>query len=69
LPSYIYLIFFYLVPNIPFWTGMNKIKPMTGIGRSIGLSVIQSNGGIQPFINVSVNGLLWGYPGSGVSPA
>ena len=40
---------------------------MSGIGKSIGLDIVTKTGGVQPFVNVSINGLLWGYPGSDVS--
>ena len=60
-------ILFILVPNIPFWTGLNKVRKMSGIGKSIGIDVVTKTGGVQPFVNVSINGLLWGYPGSDVS--
>lgn len=49
------------VPNIPFWTGMNKLKGKTGIAASIGLSIVTSTGRGTPFVNVSFDGLLWGY--------
>lgn len=58
--------FVILVPNIPFWTGLNKVRPMTGVARGIGLTTITGNGGVEPFVNVSIHGLLWGYPGSDV---
>jgi scavenger receptor class B protein 1 len=54
---------FVTVPNIPFWTSMSKIKSLTGIN----ISEIAANSSFQPFINVSVNGLLWGHPGNDLS--
>ena len=61
------ICYIFLVPNIPFWTGLNKIRKESGIKRSLGLGLITSNGGVEPFVNVSIHGLLWGYPGSAVS--
>jgi len=46
---------------------MNKVRPMTGVARSIGLTTVTGNGGVEPFVNVSISGLLWGYAGSDVS--
>ena len=51
---------FITVPNIPFITGMNKIRSM-GFGKSVGANVVLEKGAGKPFINVSFSGLLWGY--------
>jgi len=50
---------FITVPNIPYLTGMYKIKDMA-FGKGIGMNVLKK-GLATPFINVSFSGLLWGY--------
>jgi len=52
---------FITVPNIPFLTGMAKIRDMSGFTKSIGVNVVTKTGLGTPFINVSFSGLLWGY--------
>jgi len=51
---------FITVPNIPFLTGMAKIRDMA-VGKGIGQNLILNTGLGKPFINVSFSGLLWGY--------
>jgi len=48
------------VPNIPFLTGMSKIRDL-GWTKAAGARVVQTTGLGTPFINVSFSGLLWGY--------
>ena len=50
-----------IVPNIPYWTGMNKARKLTGYKKGIALDVVLTNGLAKPFIKVSFSGLLWGY--------
>ena len=52
---------FITVPNIPYWTVMNKVMKKSGVGKQIVLSLVEEHGLNQPFINVSLSGLLWGY--------
>ena len=52
---------FVTVPNIPYWTGMNKVMKRSGFAKSIAQSIVEGIGLNQPFINVSFSGLLWGY--------
>lgn len=49
------------VPNIPLWTGLNSLKGKSGLARNIGEGLVLGNGLATPFINVTFNGLLWGY--------
>ena len=51
---------FITVPNVPYLTGMRKIRDYTGIMKSAGINVL-SQGLATPFINISFSGLLWGY--------
>ena len=51
---------FVTVPNIPFLTGLRKIRDM-GFGKGIASNILLNKGRGSPFINVSVSGLLWGY--------
>jgi len=52
---------FITVPNIPFFTGMHKIRDYSAFTKSIGVNTITQVGRGTPFINVSFSGLLWGY--------
>ncbi len=52
---------FITVPNIPFWTGLNKARSKSGFAKNIAIDIIKNNGLGKPFINVSFSGLLWGY--------
>jgi len=52
---------FITVPNIPFLSGMAKIRDMSSFSKSIGVNVVTKTGLGTPFINVSFSGLLWGY--------
>lgn len=52
---------FITVPNIPFWTGMNKARKLGGFGRNTARDIVLNNGLGVPFIDVSFSGLLWGY--------
>lgn len=52
---------FITVPNIPFLTGMSKIRNLDGIAKTIGSNIVLGTGLATPFINVSFSGLLWGY--------
>ncbi len=49
-----------MVPNIPLWTGLNKIKDK-GFGKEEARDLVVTNGRGTPFINVTFDGLLWGY--------
>ena len=51
---------FITVPNIPFLTGLRKIRNM-GFGKGLASNILLNKGRGTPFINVSVSGLLWGY--------
>ena len=47
---------------------MYAIKNTTGgFMRKVTLQIVEANGGIKPFLNVSVHELLWGYQDGGVS--
>ena len=48
------------VPNVPYLTGMRKIKNYAGIKKSVGINVLKT-GRATPFINITFSGLLWGY--------
>jgi len=49
------------VPNIPYLTGMHKIKDMgAGAFKDAGKKILEK-GLAKPFIDVSFSGLLWGY--------
>jgi len=52
---------FITVPNIPFLSGMSKIRDYSGWKKGVGASLITKTGLGTPFINVSFSGLLWGY--------
>ncbi|TRY74958.1 hypothetical protein TCAL_08665 [Tigriopus californicus] len=49
------------VPNIPLWTGLNRLKDKGALARSVGEGLVLGNGLAIPFINVTFDGLLWGY--------
>jgi len=50
------------VPNIPFLTGMQKIRSMEGgFLKTTAGNVITKTGLGTPFINITFSGLLWGY--------
>jgi len=49
------------VPNIPFFTGMSKIRDYGSFKKSAGATLVKNIGLGTPFINVSFSGLLWGY--------
>ncbi len=49
------------VPNIPLWTGLNGLKGQSQFAKDVGRSLIVENGLGLPFINVTFDGLLWGY--------
>ena len=51
---------FITVPNVPFLTGMRKIRDYGGLAKSVGINVLKK-GLATPFINISFSGLLWGY--------
>jgi len=51
---------FITVPNIPFLTGLSKIRD-NYYTKTTAAKVILDTGLGKPFINVSVSGLLWGY--------
>lgn len=48
------------VPNVPYLTGMRKIKNYEGLKKSVGINVLKT-GRATPFINITFSGLLWGY--------
>jgi hypothetical protein len=50
-----------MIPNIPYWTGMNKASKLSGFKKNMALGLIRDNGLGVPFINVTFSGLLWGY--------
>ncbi|XP_040564002.2 LOW QUALITY PROTEIN: lysosome membrane protein 2-like [Lepeophtheirus salmonis] len=52
---------FVTVPNIPFWTYLNNVKKKGGPIASGLIETLYSIGSVQPFVNVSLAGLLWGY--------
>ncbi|CAB4062339.1 SCARB1 [Lepeophtheirus salmonis] len=52
---------FVTVPNIPFWTYLNNVKKKGGPIASSLIETLYSIGSVQPFVNVSLAGLLWGY--------
>lgn len=52
--------FYLTVPNIPYWTGLNKARKQK-VGKSLGIGLVTGNGLATPFINVSFGGLMWGY--------
>ena len=54
---------FITVPNIPFWTGMNKARKLGGWKGNTARDIVLNNGLGVPFIDVSFSGLLWGYEG------
>ena len=47
-----------VVPNIPFWTGMNKLRKKGYPGLGVTPVVDATTG---PFVTVTFSGLLWGY--------
>jgi len=49
------------VPNIPFLTGMAKIRDGSVVVKSIGETLMLNTGLGTPFINITFTGLLWGY--------
>ena len=49
------------VPNIPLWTGLNAIRSESGVAKNIGRDMVTGNGRGTPFIEVTFDGLLWGY--------
>jgi len=50
------------VPNIPYWTGLNKARKSGFTGGYIRSIVTDPALGLaKPFINVTLAGLLWGY--------
>ena len=49
------------VPNIPLWTALNSQKRASQLARDFVRSTVSGNGLKTPFINVTFNGLLWGY--------
>lgn len=49
------------VPNLPLWTGLNMLQGKARVVKSIGLQAVTGTGRAEPFINVTVGGLLWGY--------
>ena len=52
---------FITVPNIPFFTGMAKIRDNQKFSKGLKAAAILKTGLGTPFINVSFSGLLWGY--------
>eukprot|EP00096_Caligus_rogercresseyi_P014060 TRINITY_DN659_c0_g1_i6.p1 TRINITY_DN659_c0_g1~~TRINITY_DN659_c0_g1_i6.p1 ORF type:complete len:605 (-),score=179.40 TRINITY_DN659_c0_g1_i6:570-2384(-) len=52
---------FVTVPNIPFWTYLNNVKKKGGALTGTLLDTLRGIGSEQPFVNVSLAGLLWGY--------
>jgi len=50
---------FVTVPNIPFLTGLSGVRD--SLLKDLATKVVLNTGHGQPFINVSVSGLLWGY--------
>lgn len=52
---------FMTVPNVPFLTGLHKIRKESPTVKGIGEILIRDTGLGTPFINVSFDGLLWGY--------
>jgi len=51
---------FITVPNVPYLTGMRKIRDYPTWKKNVGLNILKK-GLATPFINVSFAGLLWGY--------
>jgi len=50
------------VPNIPYWTGLNKARRQGGFGGSYIRGLVTNDIGLKkPFINITLAGLLWGY--------
>jgi len=49
------------VPNVPFLTGLHKVKDDSVTKKAIAEEFMKSLGRGTPFINVSFSGLLWGY--------
>ena len=48
-------------PNIPYWTGLNGARKVSGFVRDTMLGYIKTTGLATPFVNVTLSGLLWGY--------
>ena len=48
------------VPNVPYLTGMRKIRNYSGFMKTAGINVLKK-GLATPFINITFSGLLWGY--------
>ena len=48
------------VPNVPYLTGMRKIRNYRSFMKTAGINVL-SKGLATPFINITFSGLLWGY--------
>ena len=54
-------------PNIPYWTGLNgarRLNPsgiFSGIKRSKTIEFVRTIGRGKPFIDLTLNELLWGY--------
>ncbi len=49
------------VPNIPLWTGLNALKHKSDYERDIGRELVVGTGRGKPFVDVTFDGLLWGY--------
>jgi len=49
------------VPNIPYITGMAKIRDGSTTTKVIGEQLMMNTGLGTPFINITFSGLLWGY--------
>merc|ERR1719348_350548 len=49
------------VPNIPYITGVDKIRNASFLTRNVGKTLLASTGLGTPFINITFTGLLWGY--------
>lgn len=49
------------VPNIPLWTGLHSNRKRTGFALETARSLVTENGRGTPFVNVTFDGLLWGY--------
>ena len=49
-------------PNIPYWTGMNKARRLNkGLVRSTTIGYVRDTGSGKPFLDLTLNELLWGY--------
>jgi hypothetical protein len=49
----------FTVPNVPLWTGLNSLG--SGLREAKRWFMLGQGGRNTPFVNVTVNGLLWGY--------